>query len=420
MHLCNMPSIQRCWLGRGYPSVLYIGANAERVTPRPEDFQTRRAASAPQLLIDAANNILETTKFNDLKIVNVTTGAGNPAFVLEVTDVIPKLPSRRLARKFISERNLSLGELCVLKLVRDITSCANNSLVLIDELELALHPRAQIRLLEFLEKKATDKTLTIVFSTHSASLLKKVKRESILFLESNNGVISTIQGCFATYALGNISFDEARAPDAVVYVEDESALAIVEVLVKLFISSKFGANPSLFPTVHVIPIGAFINVVRFLARSSALFPITTKSSALLDLDVKAENVQQWQDDKNYVALAEFAALAGKIQFLPWTPEVALVEYLSNPVANAQQKMRQDLGNNLLQLNQQDLLTDPQHVGGTKRKACKAAIRKISTQLNAASPNHSIDGIKKILFCQFAKWYFDQKKPQIAALLGPLI
>lgn len=111
----------------GYPAVIYVGATADRITPRPEDFKPARIKQAPQALRDAVNKILETDKFDALKYINLTPGGGNPAFVLQV-----KAPPQA---EYISERSLSLGELCVLKLIRSLIACANNSLILIDELE---------------------------------------------------------------------------------------------------------------------------------------------------------------------------------------------------------------------------------------------------------------------------------------------
>lgn len=396
----------------GYPSVFYIGATADRITPRPEDFNVRRIAQAPQAIRDAANRILETTKFGALKTVNLTRGGGNSAFVLQ-----SKAPP---GAKYVSERNFSLGELCVLKLARSLMDCPNNSLVLIDELELALHPRAQIELLKYLEEMATQKRLTVIFSTHSVSLLKRVSRNQIMFLEANNGNVSTVKGCYPTYALGNIAYDEERGPDIVIYVEDECALYVAEALVRLCISAQFQNEPALFPDVHVVPIGPFISVVRFLARSRAMLPLSTKSVALLDNDVKSETIAQWRAQQNHAALAEFQAHQQTIDYLPWTPEVGLVEYLRNGAANAQRAIREKFNNHHLFVRAQDIGDIPPAPGGEQRRACKAAVQRVVNHIAAALPNDGPDQVLKDLFQLFAKWHFDNDRGSVQQLFGPML
>jgi predicted ATPase len=124
----------------GYGEVIYIGATADRISPRPEDFQPKKLGSAPQDVRDAANQIFSTTKFDTLKVINLKPGPGNQAFLLQATS-----PPNAT---YFSERNFSLGEICILKLLRELKACKKGAMVLIDELELALHPRAQIELLK--------------------------------------------------------------------------------------------------------------------------------------------------------------------------------------------------------------------------------------------------------------------------------
>lgn len=397
----------------GYPAVVYIGATADRITPRPDDFIPRRIVSAPEAIRKAANEILVTTKFDSLSTINLSRGTGNSAFLLKTS-----APGAR--QRFISERNFSLGELCVIKLIRDLMNCANNSLVLIDELELALHPRAQINLLAYLEKIAREKHLTVIFSTHSVSLLKRVRRNQILFLEGLDGVISTTKGCYPTYALGNIAYDEERSPDLVIYVEDESALHITETLVRLCIASRFNGNLALFPTVHVVPIGPFISVVRFLPSSRALLPQTTFSAVMLDGDVKTETVLAWEASGNHAALAEFQAHENRINYLPWTPEVGLITYLTNPANNAQQTLRQHFGNNQLFVRPQDIGQIPGPEGKPKRDACKAALGRVSQSLCNQLPGATQEHVQKEMFKVFGTWYFASNRAQVMQMIGPML
>ncbi|MBL0264841.1 MAG: ATP-binding protein [Leptospiraceae bacterium] len=60
---------------------------------------------------------------------------------------------------------LSLGERCVIKLLNDIFISKPKSLILIDEIEMALHPIIQKRLYRVLEKIAEKEShLILVYS----------------------------------------------------------------------------------------------------------------------------------------------------------------------------------------------------------------------------------------------------------------
>ena len=81
-----------------------------------------------------------------------------------------------LGDTYYSEKNFSLGEILILNTLLLIDDVTAGSMLLIDELEMALHPRVQIRLLKYLENKAIEKNLVIILSTHSSSLIKSAKK----------------------------------------------------------------------------------------------------------------------------------------------------------------------------------------------------------------------------------------------------
>lgn len=244
----------------GYPSVTYIGATADRITPRPEDFDTRHIRAASRVIVDAANAIFETTKFSMLRTINLTRGVGNDAFVLAI-DGNPQT--------YHSEKHFSLGELCVLKLLRLLKDVNNNSMLIVDELEMALHPRAQVKLLRYLEEQARAKSLTIIFSTHSVTLLKTIDRRRIIYLDKqDNGEIKPIYGCYPTYAIGNIASDEETLPDLMLYVEDVFARDMLSAFFEKFADQRFD-DPTARPTAKIVPVGGFQEVVAFLDRNRA-------------------------------------------------------------------------------------------------------------------------------------------------------
>ncbi|MDP2065676.1 MAG: AAA family ATPase [Burkholderiaceae bacterium] len=396
----------------GFPEVVYIGATADRITPRPEDFTPTRLGTASQEIRDTANRIFATSKFDGLKVVNLTPGAGNQAFLLQATP-----PP---GATYFSERNFSLGELCVLKLLRRLKDCKKGALVLIDELELALHPKAQIELLQYLQAFAPTKNLTVIFSTHSVSLLKSVRRSDILFLDNSANATITVRGCYPAFAIGNMAYGEERAPDAVIYVEDDAAAYVTEALLQLHLNQKHGETVAVRPTVQVLPIGPFMSVVRHLGGSDALLSPTTRTSALLDDDVQAETVANWTATDNHARLAEFQAQVGRIQYLPWTPEVGLVRYLQQPGRLAEQELRQHFGNNLLAVRPADIGVIPAIPGGNQRRVCKTAVTNVVQHLRTFLPTLSESEIERRVFAVFATWHFLHHRPSVMTLFGALV
>jgi ABC-type lipoprotein export system ATPase subunit len=397
----------------GYPEVVYIGATADRITPRSEDFAIKRLRSASPDIREPANQIFSTNKFDQLKVINLKPGSGNQAFLLQATPAP--------GATYYSERNFSLGELCVLKLLRRLKDCKKGSMVLIDELELALHPKAQIALLQHLRSIAPVKDLTVVFSTHSISLLKSVPRDNILFMEHSVSSGSTvIRGCYPAYAMGNMAFDEERAPDAVIYVEDYAAVYATEALLQLHLHSKHGDDPTLRPTVLVLPIGSFINVVRHLANSDALLPKTTRTHALLDEDVKTENVKGWESSSNHVMLAEFSLHKKRISYLPWTPEVGMVNYFRLGGDIAERALKQNFKNPLLTIRTSDIGVIPPNAGGEQRRACKTAVLNVTRQFASLMPTLNEAEILRRMYAVFASSYFSTNQPAVMNLFGALV
>lgn len=77
------------------------------------------------------------------------------------------------------------GEIAIIRLLDIINEAPDNSLIIIDEPEIAIHPAAQPKILEFLLKRALGKNHQIVFTTHSYFLLKYLPPESIILLEQD-------------------------------------------------------------------------------------------------------------------------------------------------------------------------------------------------------------------------------------------
>ncbi|KZM49460.1 AAA family ATPase [Labrenzia sp. OB1] len=394
----------------GFPNVIYAGAVADRITPSAQDFVPARVRPATADLISSLNRVFQTNKFNQLKVVNLTRGAGNQAYLMRLGTSVPV--------KYHTEKNFGLGELCVLKLMLSLHNCPNNSLILIDELEMALHPMAQIKFVEYLREISEKKNLTTIISTHSASLIKYFGRKYLNFLVKEENETKVIKNCFPTYALGQLGYGEERAPDYLVYVEDKAARRISEILWQIFVSERLGVKAAYAPTVHFVEIGGINNVLNMIANGGGLVPERTEVLALLDLDAKTETLQQAIDSNNLATQRLFANCDRQLKYLPWTPEVGIIQYLSAHHADAERELRVHTNTAYLRLPQptaEELVVD---AGGAQRRAAKAGLNRICQETAGAVPNLDAAAIKEMIYKLFCDWSFVAEKPQIQRIFGP--
>jgi ABC-type lipoprotein export system ATPase subunit len=358
----------------GFSSVIFAAANSERIEPRAEDFIPQRVRDASQTLKHAAKLILADAKFDNLKLINVRRGVGAEAFLL------PDAQSTTTRRRaYFSEKNFSLGELCVLKLLRQLDTCPDGSLVLIDELELALHPRAQIRLFRHLEEVSRVKTLTTIFSTHSVSLIKSVDRSKLYFVDRIGGRTELIQGCYPTYALGQLALDEERTPDVALFVEDEQAQFIVQSLIRQLLQSDFQGLAK--PAVVVVPVGPITSVLAFLPRASSLLPDSVRKHAILDHDAYGEYLAPLEAAGNHIELAKFQRVRNQIGFLPWTPEVGICQDLAANVEQSERALRAYFADNRISIAEVRFQTLTGLTGGPQRRAAKTLVADIVARIS---------------------------------------
>lgn len=110
-------------------------------------------------------------------------------------------------------------------------------LLLIDELDATLHPRAQVKLIDYLYKESKRLELQIIFTTHSTTILEKIYKKNlskdlsdindleIVYITKHNGPIEIKQNpSFSTiYNDLNISKPGEIVNKIPVYLEDDEA-----------------------------------------------------------------------------------------------------------------------------------------------------------------------------------------------------
>jgi energy-coupling factor transporter ATP-binding protein EcfA2 len=123
------------------------------------------------------------------------------------------------------------GESAAALLVHNILQAPEKSLILLDEPETSLHPRAQQRMLEFIAHQAVRKSLQVVMATHSIYLGKGLPQKAIrvLILEQDGSVAvrTDLSANEALHEIGTLSAGKT------ILVEDERAKHIILSALKL-------------------------------------------------------------------------------------------------------------------------------------------------------------------------------------------
>jgi len=132
-----------------------------------------------------------------------------------------------------SEFHFGAGESSIIRMVTKIERAAENSLILIEEIENGLHPVATKRMVEYLIDVADRKSIQTIFTTHSDHALIPLPSEAIW--ASIDGKLK--QGRLSVEALRAVSgrVDKQLA----IFVEDEFAKAWVETILRERLGSDY-------------------------------------------------------------------------------------------------------------------------------------------------------------------------------------
>lgn len=131
-----------------------------------------------------------------------------------------------------SEAVAGSGEMAVVRLVREVLNAEKESLILLDEPEVSLHPGAQERLKYFLLNQIKTQKHQIILTTHSPSLAKGLPKESIKVFYQNpkNGRFLIKENLTPEEAFFHIEFPIDNRKNII--VEDALAKEIVSEVLK--------------------------------------------------------------------------------------------------------------------------------------------------------------------------------------------
>lgn len=190
----------------------------------------------------------------------------------------------------VSQYRMSSGE-CLLisllhfiynSLIRRSLPVTEPILMLIDEIELALHPIAVSRFIDLLNELVKEHpTLTVILTSHSPEVIRKISHNNLFMLEhddSNNSIIVT-NPCYPSYAIRDVYVHDGY--DYVILVEDLLAKYVVEDVIK-----RLNLNESRL--INILPVGGWENVLKLQHQLyiSNTFGVGTQIFSMLDGDVK--------------------------------------------------------------------------------------------------------------------------------------
>ena len=126
-----------------------------------------------------------------------------------------------------SSFNSASGEDVVARLIIDIVEAPRNSLIVIDELEVGLHPKIQRRIVDVINHIARNDNKQFIITTHSPTLLSTFSEVSRIFIERNNdGSFKSINRISVNAAFSKM--DSKSYPLIDLFCEDDIAKKIIQ------------------------------------------------------------------------------------------------------------------------------------------------------------------------------------------------
>ena len=199
--------------------------------------------------------------------------------------------------KLISQYRMSSGECLLISLLHFIyNSLIRRSLpdtepilMLVDEIELGLHPLAVARLIELLnEIMDRHDNITVLLTSHSPTLINKIDPNNMFMLEINSRKgLNIVNPCHPAYVIREIYTHDGF--DYIILVEDILAKNIIECIL-----DKLDLNCS--KLIRVLPIGGWENVLKFQQEvyNSNLFGVGVHVFSVLDGDIEGQVGKQYR------------------------------------------------------------------------------------------------------------------------------
>ena len=298
------------WFADSYPSTIQYGGMYEGSLFYGTRFDESK-------IVD---DLVKKNKFNDDEIVDADDFVQKQlSYILhgdfdhykDIKKVKNKHISKRLGLKntpyftvyndnLISQYRMSSGECLLLSLLHFIyNSVIRRSLkqdkpvlLLIDEIELALHPIAVSRLIDLLDKTVNDSDSFVVYLTsHSPEVIRKIQPSKLYKIENNMGKIDVVNPCYPSYAIRDVYSHDGY--DYLLLVEDELAKKVVDRVL-------LNCDLRISKLIHIVPVGGWTNVLSLHHDliSNNVLGINKEIISILDGDI----INEANRKENYKSL----------------------------------------------------------------------------------------------------------------------
>lgn len=388
-----------------FVNTLYISTTGLRTFSQEEiSVNNLSVINVSEAFSQTMNNILGTDKFQYLKYITVKNIRGrqvqlhrnNKLYVITDAD-----------NNFYSEKNFSLGERLLLNTLDALSNVSHRTLLLIDEVELALHPVAQVRFYDYLKGIAQEKNLAVIISTHSSTLIKHAEK-NLYYLENNNGIVTVHQDCYPAYILRSVAAIEDCRPDFIFFVEDIMAQMYLEAVVRRFLS-----DDKKLMDCKVIPVGGYEQVVTLIENYPSLNYPKNHIQAYLDNDV-VNLYNNWEAKGNTRTDGEnriyhlFQNNRNNISYLTLTPELGIWEWIEqNPNVF---KNFMDTQHGVQGYRMEDVIAatsaeEQPNKGNNLRAWAKGCFKNFKERINRQNPQISeADVVKDMIMCYVDNHY----------------
>ena len=361
-----------------YNKVIFITADEKRIQLKQDEIENLdNIQLANERLREFMCNILNDEKWENLYQINRQRRNNKIYFIY--------------GQRLFSEKNFSLGELCLLRLGEKLTSEEKEkNLILVDEIDMALHPRAQIRLYDEIKKIVNTNKHTILLSSHSPCLIKEACPRNAILLERNSSdeVKVTENPTIAEALAEVVNLEDEKLIDIIYFVEDYQAGFLLDSLIKEYFKQLRNYN-DVMPSFTIIPTGGYSQVVEMYKNANCFIPNHIRKYAFVDKDA---------EDKDIVRKEQ-------VRSLPITPEPGLINFIMNQ------------GN--LKVSGIKLIDIIKSNKCAKLKSSKCKFKFVINELSSHLGNfYDENYIIRILYQKFAAEYVENNRDKICELLAP--
>ena len=159
-----------------------------------------------------------------------------------------------------SSFNTATGEDVLTRILIDILEASEKSLILIDEIEMGLHPKVQRRLMDVIQDISRNEKKQFIITSHSSTILDTVDLRSRIFIEkSHTSEYTSINNISVNAALTKM--DAKSFPLIDLYCEDDLAKKII--IEGIRYCASLNQIQKLNDLINIIPLGSADKVYNF-------------------------------------------------------------------------------------------------------------------------------------------------------------